>query len=651
MDQFWTMLYERYENDILTAEVDERRRIVIDWNDLPLDMQGFLSTFTGEQLADAIRKMEERLKLDTETDLKLGIKNFPQTIDMDRCSEGTHAQKLVQVEGLIGGFSAPMSYVSRVVWRCTACENRHTIDYQFYDRANEKNYCPDCRRVTFNELLEEYKTNYQSIEVVRPIQIIGRAPDSLRVIVRNDLVEFGDIEENKLTGGNKIRIIGLNNDFPAYRDSVRRKPYVDAVTWFVDEFIKLTDNDIEEIKEMSQRPTLVKDMVGSVATSIVDYDEIKLSILLQAVGGVTKKRKDGTIMRGTIHVLIISDPSLGKTQLGNWVVANVPKSRYVVCSSMSRAGLGASLRRDEKLGFWYIEAGALLLANGSVCVTDEVDKADGDDLDQLDMVMESEKLTVTKVKAGTFPCKTSILALGNPKNGRFDYYDRNFSEQIKIQEQTASRFDLKFVLMDKIDKVRDQRIIASKRMDIQPIIPRELLSKYLYYAKSLEPTMTEECHKKIEEFYLEFREKSMGQGGVLAITPRQGDSLIRISEAFAKLRLASEVSLEDVENAKKVFEAYLRSFSFDDRTGVLDIDMAEGRKSKSKKDMIYQVLEIVREIDDKNNGRGAREDEIITTAIERKLDENFVKREALPELVKSTELFSPFFGFFKLVNA
>src|SRR3990170_8711950 len=116
------------------------------------------------------------------------------------------------------------------------------------------------------------------------------------------------------------------------------------------------------------------------------------------------------------------------------------------------------MRRDEKLGFWYIDAGALLLSNNSICIVDECDKAGGDDLNQLDMVMESEMLTITKVKTGDFPARTAILALGNPKMGRFDpYIDK--SEQIKLQSQTLSRFDLRFALMDIVDEKRDTKII------------------------------------------------------------------------------------------------------------------------------------------------------------------------------------------------
>lgn len=651
IEDFAIMVNDKYKEEVLTAELEGKERIIIDWEDVPMDIQSFLMQVLGEQLEQCIQDMEYHLTLDTNIPLKIGFKNFPDMIDIDRCSQNDYFFKLVQIEGMIGSISAPLSYTSKIIWQCTNCNSHHNVSYDFYDRANPQNYCPECKRRTYNEIEHQVKTDFQIIEVVRPIAIVGRTPESLRIILKGDLVEFGDIieEDRKLIAGNKIKVIGINKDFPAYRGSVRRKPYIDCINWFVEkEYLKLNKNDIKEIKKLAKRNNLIEDLIDSVAPSLVGLRDIKLAILLMAVGGVSKIREDKTLKRGTLHCLLVGDPSLGKTQLGRWVTEHIVKSRYVVASSLSKVGLGASLQRDEKLGYWYINAGALLLSNNSIAIIDEADKADGDDLNQLDMVMENEMLTITKIKAGSFPARTSILALANPKYSRFDPYI-NISEQIKMESQTYSRYDLKFAIKDIVNPENDEKIISSKFTKMKSKIDSNLLVKYLYYAKRLEPELTEECRDKIVGFYKELREKTQGQGGAVAITPRQGDTIIRLSEAFAKLHLRETITPEDVERAINIMKSYLRTFGFDMATGMIDADLAERGKPKSKRDIFLRVLEIIRELS-AGKDEMVSEEKIINRCEEEEIDKDFVFREAIPELRKSGDIYSPKFHYWAVIR-
>ena len=638
VDDFAYMVGNKYETEILTSEQESRKRIAVDWEDLSIDMQCFLQNLSGDELIQCVAEMEGMLALDTEAKLRLGVKNYPNTIDIDRCSQNDFAGKLVQVEGMIGGMSVPLSYTSKIVWKCTECEDFNEINYEFYDRAREKNYCPKCRSITYHEQASETKTDFQIMEVVRPVSIAGRSPESLRVIVKSDLVEFGDIGENKLLSGNRVKVFGINRDFPAYKDSVRRKPYIDAMTWFVEkEYLKLTEEDIARIKKLSKHKNLLPTFVASVAPSVIGYDDIKLALLLQTVGGVSRVKEDKTLKRGTLHILLVGDPASSKTTLGMWIAKHITKSRYAVASAMTQAGLGASLSRDEKLGFWYINAGVLLLANNSIAVIDEADKAGGDDLNQLDMVMENEMLTLTKIKAGDFPARTSILALANPKQGRFDTYI-SYSEQVKMESQTLSRFDLKFALPDIVNDAKDEAIIKSKFKKMMPTIASELLVKYLYYAKMLEPKLSNGCQKYVIDFYKELRNRTAGQGGAVAITPRQSDTIIRLSEAFAKLRLSERVEKKDVENATIIMNSYLKTFGFDASTGSIDIDLAEGRSAKSKRDLIFRVLDIIKE----KSIHGEASEEVIVSGCESQgIEREFVLRTAIPELLKNGDIYSP----------
>lgn len=67
---------------------------------------------------------------------------------------------------------------------------------------------------------------------------------------------------------------------------------------------------------------------------------------------------------------------------------------------------------------------------------------------------------------------------------------------------------------------------------------------------NIHPKLTEESSKCLIDKYLEMRRAGNRLGQVSAY-PRQLEALIRISEAFAKMRLSEEVSVDDVEAAYK----------------------------------------------------------------------------------------------------
>jgi DNA replication licensing factor MCM4 len=69
----------------------------------------------------------------------------------------------------------------------------------------------------------------------------------------------------------------------------------------------------------------------------------------------------------------------------------------------------------------------------------------------------------------------------------------------------------------------------------------------------------------------------------ITATPRQLESMIRLSEAFAKMRLSREVTVEDVDDAVTlIYSATLRSAT-DPSTGIIDFDIiTTGRSSGIK---------------------------------------------------------------------
>lgn len=72
--------------------------------------------------------------------------------------------------------------------------------------------------------------------------------------------------------------------------------------------------------------------------------------------------------------------------------------------------------------------------------------------------------------------------------------------------------------------------------------------------------------------YVDMRKIGSGRGMVSAY-PRQLESLIRLSEAHAKVRFSEKVETIDVEEAKRLHREALKQSATDPRTGFVDISI------------------------------------------------------------------------------
>jgi len=92
---------------------------------------------------------------------------------------------------------------------------------------------------------------------------------------------------------------------------------------------QFTDQQVSDFKTFSQREDLFKVLVHSFAPSIFESDTIKFGLLTQLFGGVEKKLSDNKnemmSKRGEINVLLLGDPSTGKSQLLKYVNKLAPR--------------------------------------------------------------------------------------------------------------------------------------------------------------------------------------------------------------------------------------------------------------------------------------------------------------------------------------
>jgi DNA replication licensing factor MCM4 len=91
-------------------------------------------------------------------------------------------------------------------------------------------------------------------------------------------------------------------------------------------------------------------------------------------------------------------------------------------------------------------------------------------------------------------------------------------------------------------------------MTTQEYINIEKFTQYLNYAKKIKPVITEEAGQALVNYYIQMRKMGMSGGNkVISFTTRQLESMIRLSEAHAKMRLSPNVEKQDVEEAHRYF--------------------------------------------------------------------------------------------------
>jgi len=325
------------------------------------------------------------------------------------------------------------------------------------------------------------------------------------------------------------------------------------------------------------------------------------------------------------------------------------KARFVSGKGASGAGLTAAVVKDEFLGGWSLEAGALVLANkGLVCI-DELDKMSPEDRSAMHEALEGQTITISKANIqATLRCETTVLAAANPKFGRFDPYDI-IGKQINLPPALISRFDLIFPIKDLPDEKKDAKMASfilesHKTPDVDETeISTDILRKYIAYARRfVSPTLSDEAIEDIQKYYVQMRNSSSSEeAGVKAvpITTRQLEAIIRLAEAACKLRLGDEVLKEDTKKSIDLLNFCLTEVGLDPDTGKIDIDRITSGITSSARNKISIIKEILNELENQY-GKAIPLEEIVNSAKEKGLNENEVE-EIVDKLKRGGDIFEP----------
>ena len=397
------------------------------------------------------------------------------------CRNCGHSEVLV-VEGGISGITIPR-----------VCGRSRNVGEEPSDR------CP---------LDPYYVVHERSQFIDQQILKLQEAPDQVPVgeLPRHILVSADRYLTNRVVPGSRCTVMGVFSIYQQNKGTKRdtaiaiRNPYLRAVgiTTDIDHTnlgsAVFSDEEVQEFEQMSRSPNLYERFTDCIAPSIYGNRDIKKAIACLLMGGSKKMLPDGMKLRGDINVLLLGDPGTAKSQLLKFVEKVAPIAIYTSGKGSSAAGLTASVQRDNQTREFYLEGGAMVLADGGVVCIDEFDKMRDEDRVAIHEAMEQQTISIAKAGITTIlNARTSVLAAANPIFGRYDDL-KSPGENIDFQTTILSRFDMIFIVRDDHDRKRDETIakhvmnIHMGKQGVQELINTEFsvdkMKRYISFCKT-----------------------------------------------------------------------------------------------------------------------------------------------------------------------
>jgi len=501
-----------------------------------------------------------------------------------------HINTLIKVRGVITKRTNVFSQLKKIMRYCSKCgEKIGPFYYNGYDEINIGS-CQSCQSngpFPINQEETLYR-NYQKLTIQESPGTIspGRIPRQKEVLLTNDLVD-------SVKPGDEVELTGIFVSKFDYSMNVRYafpvfQTFIEAVHLKRLNEIEigvLTDDDKIKIRQLSKDPNIASKIFNSIAPSIYGHEFIKKSLALAMFSGVGKDVNNKHRIRGDINILILGDPGTAKSQLLSYVNKVFHRSVYTTGKGASAVGLTAGVHKDPVTKEWTLEGGALVLADKGVCLIDEFDKMNDQDRTSIHEAMEQQSISISKAGiVTTLQARCSVIAAANPIKGRYDN-QLSFVDNVDLTDPILSRFDILSVVKDEIDfkiddalasfvinshilshpELKNEPNLRNSRIDDQgnekvETIPQDLLRKYIMYArKYVFPKLNDVNKNKVTKFYSELRKESDVLGGI-PIAVRHLESIIRISEAHAKIHLREHVRNDDIDVAIKIMlESFLQS--------------------------------------------------------------------------------------------
>ena len=684
-------LKSRYKKQIgeLSREYPYKRSLKIDYRDIErfgkagITLADELLENPGKVLEDVWDAIKNNQLIRTKDGkeprgINIRFTNLPKKTAI-RNIRSDHINKFISVEGILRKITEVRPRVIEAVFKCPA--GHFMTKKQKYGKFIEPEGCAtDGCSFKKVELIAKRSTfvDSQKLRVQESPEGLrgGEQPQTLDIDVTDDL-------SNTAAPGDRVIINGILRSMQRIVRGEKSTVFdifleCNSIEIAEKEFeeVEIDEQSENEIKKLSADPMIYRMITHSIAPTIYGNEDVKEAIALQLFGGIAKDMPDQSRLRGDIHVLLIGDPGIAKSQLLRYVVKLAPRAIYTSGQSSTSAGLTATAVKDEfGDGRWTLEAGALVLADMGVAAVDEMDKMEKGDRASLHEAMEQQTISVAKAGiTATLKSRCALLGAANPKYGRFDMYG-DISDQINMPASLLSRFDLIFIMTDQPEQKRDLAIaehilkahsvgeliaqhkktpipgvtdeyIKQQLLPVMPDIDPVLFRKYVAYAKrSCFPILSLEAKEALVSYYLKLRGIAAPNKPV-PVTARQLEALVRLAEASARIRLTNTIELADAERVIHIVDTCLRQIAYDAKTGNFDIDKVVTGISKEKRDIVRVIKDAIRDIG--GEGRRASIEQVVEAVASKGFAHDKV-REGINMLLRNGEAMEPKHGIIQLI--
>ncbi|XP_059929660.1 DNA helicase MCM8 isoform X1 [Gadus macrocephalus] len=558
--------------------------------------------------------------------------------------------RLVCVRGTVVRVSNIKPMCTRMAFLCQGCSHTHSVPLPHGSFTTPvKCPQPECRSRSFTADRRSPLTHAVDWQTIKVQELIcgeqreaGRIPRTVECQLTSDLCD-------SCVPGDTVTVTGIvrvasDGTSKGKKDQCMFLLYIEANsvsnTKGQRSDLGAQDSGGEEfslkelyaIQEIQSQTDLLRLLVQSLCPAIYGHLLVKAGLALALFGGRQKRTERNCVpIRGDPHVLVVGDPGLGKSQMLQALCNVAPRGIYVCGNSTSTSGLTVSLSRDPGSGDYALEAGALVLADQGLCCIDEFDKLGSQ---QQALLEAMEQQSVSLAKAGivsSLPARTSVVAAANPSGGHYNR-SKTVSENLRMGSALLSRFDIVFLLLDvpeeSHDRLLSEHVMAtrtgrggvgsamvsrannsqlessllleaseaplSERLQVPAgesvdVIPACLLRKYVSYARQyVHPTLSPEAAQTLQEFYLSLRVQAQS-ADCTPITTRQLESLIRLTEARARLELRETAVKTDAEDVVEIMKHSLAD-TYSDGLGGLDFQRSQLGSGMSQRSAAKQLV-------------------------------------------------------------
>lgn len=275
-----------------------------------------------------------------------------------------------------------------------------------------------------------------------------------------------------------------------------------------------------------------------IAPHIIGMDDVREAVLLQL------------FCEEKTHILLLGDPSTGKTDFLRAASELAPISSFGLGSGTSGVGLTGTFKGQELI------KGLLPMADNGIACIDELNLMKPRDRGSLLNAMEKGFVSYDKGnKHLKLDARVSVLATANPKGDRFVGRTKDtWLKQIPFDPALISRFHIVFFIRkfgtEQFKNIAKQ-IVNQEHLNME-INDYLFIRDYIEFSRLVEVSFNDNLKKQIVDFAAKLKKDE--PEFLVEVTPRLILGIVRFTKASARMELRKTVIQSDLDKIFKLFE-------------------------------------------------------------------------------------------------